>query len=144
MSKVQEAVECFNNGFNCSQAVFSTYCEQFGLDRKSGLKIAGGFGGGMGRQGEICGAITGAYMLIGLKHGKSEKADDEAREKTYELVQEFSHRFRERNRYIGCRELLGVDIMIGDKNILNEKFKVLCPQMVRDAAEILEEIMEIK
>jgi C_GCAxxG_C_C family probable redox protein len=61
------AVKCFNNGFNCAQAVLSTYSEQLGVDKTTALKIAGSFGGGMGHIGETCGAVTGAFMLIELK-----------------------------------------------------------------------------
>ncbi|MDR0496836.1 MAG: C-GCAxxG-C-C family protein, partial [Treponema sp.] len=97
-SKVKEAIDCFNNGFNCSQAILSTYCEEFGLDKNTALKIACGLGGGMGRLQETCGAVSGAYLLIGLIHGKGIKEDDTAKEKTYTLVREFAKKFEERNK----------------------------------------------
>lgn len=81
-SKVNEAVKCFSSGFNCSQAILSTYCEQFGLDKKTAIKLSCGLGAGMGRLGKTCGAVTGAYLLIGLMYG-------EETEKTYQVVQEF-------------------------------------------------------
>lgn len=144
MNKVQEAVESFGKLHNCCQAVFSTYCEQFGLEKELALKIACGFAAGMGRQGETCGAVTGAYMLIGLKHGKVIQDDNQAKEKTYELVQEFSRKFKERNKFTACKELLGAEPLTGDRTVLAEKYKVLCPIMVKDAAEIIEELLEIK
>ena len=67
MSNAEKAVTTFTNGYSCSQAVVSAYAEQFGLDHDTALRIAGGFGGGMGRRGEVCGALTGAFMVIGLK-----------------------------------------------------------------------------
>ncbi len=143
MSKVIEAVECFNMGFNCSQAIFSTYCEHFGLDKNAALKISCGLGGGMGRLGETCGAVSGAYLLIGLKHGKVSLDDDKAKEKTYELVQKFTEKFNERNKSTKCKELLGIDLIIGDKSVVTEQVKLICPKMVRDAAEIIEEILEL-
>lgn len=143
MSKVTEAVDLFNRDFNCAQAVFSTYCEEYGLEPELALKISCSFGGGMGRLGETCGAVTGALMLIGLKHGKVEQGDNLSKEKTYELVQEFSNRFKARNKYIGCPELLGVDLINGDKHIVAERVKVVCPKMVHDAAEIIEELLNI-
>ena len=70
MTSVERAVSCFEKGFSCSQAVFSTYAEHSGLDHETALRIAGGFGG-MGRMGETCGALSGAFMVIGLKYGST-------------------------------------------------------------------------
>jgi len=140
-SKVNVAVTCFGDGFNCSQAVFSTYCEDLGLDKTHALKIACGFGAGMGRLQETCGAVTGAYMLIGLMHGKCSKEDEQAKEKTYALVREFSRVFEERNTTTNCLELLGVDLISGDKQVASERVKTICPKVVRDAAEIIEQLL---
>ncbi|MDR0477734.1 MAG: C-GCAxxG-C-C family protein [Desulfobulbaceae bacterium] len=139
-SKVNEAVACFNSGFNCSQSILSTYCEEFGLDKKTALKIASGFGGGMGRLQETCGAVLGAYLLIGLKHGHFLPEDRDSKEKAYALIQEFAMRFKERNKTTNCRELLGVDFITGNKQVASERVKKLCPKMVQDAAEIIEQI----
>lgn len=144
MSKVNEAVEVFQNGSNCSQAIFSTYCEQLGFtDKESALRIACGFGGGMGRLGETCGAVTGAYMLIGLKYGQALPNDKDAKEKTYELVQEFARRFEQRNKTTSCKGLLGVDLITGDKSFASQRVKAVCPKAVKDSAEIIEEILEL-
>lgn len=140
-SKANEAVACFNDGFNCSQAILSTYCEEFGLDKKTALQIACGLGAGMGRMQETCGAVSGACLLIGLRHGKCHKEDDPAKEKTYAMVREFHRRFQERNGVTSCRELLGVDLMTGDRQTVAERVKVVCPNAIRDAAEIIEEIL---
>ena len=140
-SKVDDAVACFNNGFNCSQAVFSTYCEDFGLDKKDALKIACGFGAGMGRLQETCGAVTGAYLLFGLVHGKHLSEDEPAKEKTYALIREFARLFEERNKTTSCRELLGVDLINGDKQTASERVKTICPKVVQDAAEIIEQML---
>ena len=140
-SKVKEAAECFNNGFNCSQAVLSTYCGEFGMDKKTALQIACGFGAGMGRLQETCGAVSGAYMLIGLKYGKFLPEDDPAKEKTYAMVREFTRLFKEKNKTANCRELLGVDLLNGDKRTASERVKSICPQMVKDAAEIIESLL---
>lgn len=140
-SKVHEAVECFNSGFNCSQAILSTYCEQFGLDKETALKLACGFGAGMGRLGEVCGAVSGAYLVISLKNGNSLLDDRSSKENTYALIQEFDRQFRERNQSTICRELLEVDLLTGDKMFAAEQVKRICPQMVKDAAEIIESIL---
>lgn len=140
-SKADEAVACFHNGFNCAQAVFSTYCEEFGLDKKTALQTACGFGGGMGRLGNTCGAVSGAYLLIGLKYGKYLKEDDSAKEKTYAMVQEFNKLFEERNQTTVCRELLGIDLLKSDKQTISERVKEICPKMIKDAAEIVEKML---
>ena len=140
-SKVNEAVACFNNGFNCAQAVFSTYCKEFGIDEASALKIACGLGAGMGRLQETCGAVSGAYLLIGLKHGKYKKEDETAKEETYAKVREFARLFEAKNKTTNCRELLGIDLVNGDRQAATERVKAICPKMVQDAAEILESIL---
>lgn len=141
MSKVQQAIDCFNSGFNCSQAILSTYCEDLGLDKETALKIACGLGAGMGRLGDTCGAVSGSYLLIGLKYGQYRSDDKEAKEKTYAMVRDFAELFKERNKTTNCRELLGVDLICGDKQTALERVKVVCPQVVRDTAEILEQML---
>lgn len=139
-SKVNEAVACFSNGFNCAQAILSTYCDELGLDETTALKIACGFGAGMGRLQETCGAVSGAYLLIGLKYGMYRKEDNAAKEKTYAMVQEFAQLFEAKNKTTSCKELLGVDLINGDRQIATERVKAICPKMVQDAAEILESL----
>ena len=144
MDKVKQSVLCFKEGFSCSQAVFATYAVDMGMDRETAFKIAQAFGGGMGHMGETCGAVTGAFMVIGLKYGRIRVDDDDAKRKTYTLVQEFTKKFKARNGIIVCRELLGCDIGTpeGERIAKEEKLiSTLCPKFVRDAAEILEEIL---
>jgi C_GCAxxG_C_C family probable redox protein len=145
MSKVKQAVSCFEEGFSCSQAVLSTYAPQFGLDREAALKIAGPFGGGMGGMGHTCGAVTGAFMVIGLKYGRVQAEDIQTKEQAYSLVKEFTRRFASRNGSIMCRELLGLDISTPEGRLLAQDeglFATLCPKLVQDAAEIIEQILE--
>jgi C_GCAxxG_C_C family probable redox protein len=144
MSRAKEAVVCHDKGYNCSQSVFSTYCEQLGLkDKELALKLSCGLGGGMGRLGETCGAVTGAYLLIGLKYGKVHQDDNNAKEVTYATVREFSKRFIERNGSTNCKELLGVDLLTGDKSVASERVRQICPKMIKDAAEIIEEMLDL-
>jgi C_GCAxxG_C_C family probable redox protein len=140
----EKAVACFED-FNCAQSVIATCGPELGLDRESALRVAGGFGGGMGRLGEVCGAVTGAFMVIGLRHGKSNPKDDESetKEKAYARVHEFGNRFRACNGSILCRELLGCDIGT-EEGIAQARemglFDDICPKAVRDAVEILEQM----
>jgi C_GCAxxG_C_C family probable redox protein len=145
MSRVECAVSCFEEGFSCAQAVFSAYGPQLGLDHEMALRVAGAFGGGMGHLGRTCGAVTGAFMVIGLKYGKTRAEDDETRDKAYRLVVEFANRFQSRNGSTVCKELLGYDISVPEEyELAREKgvFAALCPKFVRDAAEIIEQMLE--
>ena len=100
----------------------------------------------MGRTGEVCGAVSGALMVIGLKYGPATAADKQAKERTYELARAFAERFKERNNgCIKCRELLGYEIDTPEgRQLAREKglFAELCPKFVHDAAEIVEQICD--
>ena len=144
MNRAQAATQSFREGFSCSQAVFSAFCEVFGLDKKKALKISQPFGGGMAHLGEMCGAVTGAFLVIGLKYGRTKVEDTEAKEKTYALVQEFVTRFQAKHGSTNCRALIGFDLgtpegleQAKEKNV----FETLCPIFVNDAVEILEQIL---
>jgi len=144
MNKIDEAMSCFMNGFNCSQSILSTYCSKFGLDPKIALKLSTGFGSGMGGLAKICGAVTGSFMVIGLKHGRENIEDIEAKERTYDKVQDFVKQFENIYGSIICKELIGYDIstlegkkLAQDQNLFKEK----CPKFVQEAAKILEHIL---
>ena len=144
MTKADNAVETFSKGFNCSQSVFSAYSEELGMDRERALRAACAFGAGMGRMCETCGAVTGAFMALGLKYGKVKPEDEPAKEKTYALVNEFAQEFKARNGTIVCKELLGCDMgtpegmkFAKEHNLHTTK----CPKYVRDAAEILDRLL---
>ena len=144
MSKIKEAVSCFTDGFNCSQAIFSTYTPELGLDRETALKISCSFGGGIARMGETCGAVTGALMVIGLRSGNTNVGDKQAKEATYGVARDFISRFEQFNGSIKCKDLLCCDIStIEGTKIANEKqlFTTLCPKFVGDAALIIEQIL---
>lgn len=144
MSRIEEALLSFKDDFNCAQSIFGTYAPYYGLDRDIALRISTGFGGGMGRSGRTCGAVTGAYMTIGLKNGLGLSKDIEAKENTYQVINEFSNHFQEKNGSMICKEILGCDINTPegmDYFSQNELFEKKCFQCVKSAAEILEEIL---
>ena len=139
---IVEAVNCFNSGFLCSQAILCTHCQDCGLDRPTALRLAAGFGGGMGRMGNVCGCVTGAIMVLGLRHGAT-VLDQDAKQRTYASVQEFTRRFESRHGSIVCRNLLGCDIATaeGYQRAQDQKlFSIICPKLVESAATILEEL----
>lgn len=146
MKSSEQAVTSFNEGLLCSQAVFSTFAAQLGLDREIATKIATTFGGGMARMGETCGAVSGALMAIGLKHGNITdwRTEDKQKEKAYQLALEFVEKFKSRNKSVRCKELLGCDLSTPEgRKAASEGnlFTAVCPKFVRDAAEILEEVL---
>lgn len=143
-SITDQAVTCFEGGYNCCQSILLTYGEQFGLPKDSAIRLGTGFGGGMARQGEVCGAVTGAIMVIGLKHGMANETDDQARERTYELVNELMNKFKGRFGSVRCKDLLNCDISTPEGRAManeEELFKTLCPRFVKSTAEILEELI---
>jgi len=144
MTSAQRAVETFESGFSCSQAVFAAFSEALGLERTLALKIAQPFGGGIAGTGSTCGAVSGGLLVIGLKHGRLRPEDAAAKEKTYALVREFLARFAERHGSIICRELLGVDLSTPEGHEEARRrglFAERCSRFVSEAAEILEAIL---
>ncbi|MFX1569573.1 MAG: C-GCAxxG-C-C family protein [Promethearchaeota archaeon] len=144
MSGIERAITSFRGDFNCAQSVLSSFAPQYGLDKNTALKLATGFGGGMGRMQNTCGAVSGAFMVIGLKYGMGIDGDIEARDKTYELVREFTKRFQEINGSINCKELLGCDINTPEGKEYydqNDFFEKKCSEYVKSSAKILEELL---
>lgn len=144
MTKSDEALATFMSGFTCSSAVFSTFSEEIGLDPDTAKKVACGFGAGISKTGNICGAVSGAILVIGLKYGKKNKGDDAATEKTRGLVREFIREFTVRHGSVNCTELLGYNLSDPEdyeKARVSRLFVTKCPELVRDAASILEKIL---
>lgn len=136
------AVQCFGQGFNCAQAVLSVFCEDYGVDKATALKLACGFGGGV-RSGEICGAVSGAVLVIGLKHGHSTAEDTASKSNCYAKTVDFLKQFREKNGSVVCREILGYDISV--KNDYEQAqsrnlFRTTCVDMIESAVLLLEEL----
>jgi C_GCAxxG_C_C family probable redox protein len=126
---------------NCSQSVLTAFCEELGLNLPLARKVALGFGGGMGRMGKTCGAVTGAYMVIGLKQNITSENGPQVKDKVNRLIQEFNKEFTAKNGSITCKDLLGCDLSTPEGSTqAKEKglFSTLCPRFVKSAVEILE------
>lgn len=106
MTRKEKAGELFLQGFNCSQSVFCAFCDRFGIDEETGKRISAGLGGGVGRQREVCGAVSAAAMVIGSICSAVDGDDQESKMKNYELVRCFCDRFTEIHGSIICREML--------------------------------------
>lgn len=133
-NRVEGATSSMENGLNCSQAIFSIYGQYLGMDRDTCLKITSVFGGGINRTGNVCGAVTGALMAIGLKHAEVESDS---------VASEFTKKFRERNGTIICRELIDHNLLtvIDRAHAFESGAFENCPKFVKDAAEILEKML---
>jgi C_GCAxxG_C_C family probable redox protein len=145
MSDVETAVGCFEAGFSCSQAILSTFAERYGLSRTTALKLADGFGGGLAGLGKTCGAVTGAVMAIGLAHGRIRADDNEAKLATARRARELMARFEARHGTVECRKLIDCDLDTPEKvRLAHERgvFDTICVNVVRSAAELLEQILE--
>jgi C_GCAxxG_C_C family probable redox protein len=129
---------------NCAQAVLNSYCEDLGLDKNIALRLAQGFGAGMGRTDNICGAVSGAYMVLGLRP-YPEIEDRRARmEHVYQLIQDFNRLFTAKNKSLKCTDLTGCDLSTAEGLNMarsQEVFTGVCPGLVGDAVSILETLL---
>ena len=144
MNKSDKALELFSNNFNCSQSVLTAFAPDFGIDEKLALMLGTSFGGGA-RNGEICGAVSGALMVLGLKYGHYNAADNEQKSRAYQIAVEYTKRFKALNGSIVCRDLLGYDLTKPDEMAcIKEKglFGTVCPKMVESAVKILENVLD--
>lgn len=134
-NKSKKALELFNNGSNCSQSVFSVFAEEHGISHETSSRIACGLGAGMGRLQNTCGAVTGAYLSLGLYFDK---------DTTYEKVKEFDKKFSDDNEHTICSFLLKCDLNTpeGKKHFENNKLReVICNKCVESAVELVENMI---
>ena len=143
-TKSGTAEEIFSSGFNCAQAVLGSHSSDFGLDSALSKKITGAFGGGMAYNGEVCGAVSGALMLIGLKYGKHIEGDNEAKEKTYRIANEYIAKFKKEYGSIKCSDLIKYNLSI-DEELQKARetgvFKSICTLLVKRSVELVEEYL---
>lgn len=144
LKKSEKARELFKTGLNCSQSVVAAFADVLGLSEQTAARLSAGLGGGVGRQREVCGAVSGAAMVLGFVFGGEDGKD---KKRAYEKVREFSDEFKRRNRFIVCRELLGLDKTLSESATPSERTaeyykKRPCADLVFGAAEILEGILD--
>ena len=140
MTHADKAEQLFREGYNCAQAVLLAFGDVTGLETETAARLASSFGGGLGRLREVCGAVSGASMVLGLCRGYSDPGDAQAKRDHYHLIRELARQFRAENGSIICRELLsGVETAGGnDPEARTGAYyrKRPCPQLVRQAAAI--------
>lgn len=143
MGNKETAIINFKTGYNCAQSVLAPFADQMKIDVDTVLKLSSGFGAGMGRTQNTCGALTGAYMVLGLQYGQ-QFPDDDSKEKVIALIQEITEKFKEEHGFTNCNELLKVDLKTIEgqyqfnKRNLHEKVCSLC---VNSVVSLLEEII---
>lgn len=135
MDRKETALTVFASGFNCAQAVFAAYCEDFGLDTPTALRVSEGFGGGVAGTGGLCGALSGAVMALGLYAGRSEPGDLESKERTKSLARSLLARFEALYGHTACEALLqSQGVALGGKS-------PACAAYVESACALLDELL---
>jgi len=141
----QSALVIFRSGKNCAQSVLLAFTEDLEFDNDFALAISSGFGGGMGRLQETCGAATGAFMVLGIYNSRKFADIDSRKDHTYAMIQEFNKRFIAIHKTNNCRLLLGVDLiteegrqLMKDRNLSEQ----VCEKCVSDAVNILRDLMK--
>lgn len=155
----EKAEANFLEGYNCTQAVLCTFCEQLGFDKETALKMAQPLGGGFSRLREVCGTVSGMFLVAGFIAGSADPKDKDAKDRVYKISRELAEKFRQEHGSIICRELLGLVPMgqsqkaAEDGTAINrveqestsqertaEYYKKRpCPKLAGDAAVIIQE-----
>ena len=146
MTRREMAMANFMKGYNCSQSVVLAFADMLPVKESDLLKMASSFGGGMGRLREVCGSVSGMFIVIGLLYGYDGPETGPVKAEHYKRVQELAHRFEEKHGSIVCRELLGLNVKreapTPEARTKEYYKKRPCPEIIGDAAEILEEYIK--
>ncbi len=140
MKNSEKAVVLFREGYNCAQAVFGAFAEQVGIEKTKSLKLAAPFGGGIGRQREVCGACSGMLMAFGMLYGYETPETAEIKKEHYEKTRLLCDKFANINGSIICRDILKTTKVGGTPSPRTDIYykERPCERCVRTAAEILE------
>ncbi|MBN1441025.1 MAG: C_GCAxxG_C_C family protein [Anaerolineales bacterium] len=145
MERAEQAADFMRSGFNCAQSVMKTFASELGLPEEAAVKMAAPFGGGMGRNGCVCGAVSGAACVLGARYGFTDPTDTAARLKAYAMVTALIERFKQENGSMMCRDLLGIDPKEPgdwDRATAQGVFRDRCPLFVCSAAKIVEDLLK--
>lgn len=152
-SRRELGMKYFKEGYNCSQAVVLAHSDLLGLDKEQVVKMAQSFGGGMGRMRQVCGTVSGMFMVAGILTGSADPTDSEAKKENYDTVQRLAAAFEEKHGTIICKQLLGLETR---QSSVSEEFKMgttpeprneeyykkrPCAELVGDACDILAELL---
>jgi len=142
--EVEQAVAYYKQGYTCTQSILASFASRYGLQQALAFRIGEPFGAGTSCTNDMCGSVTGAIMVLGLQYGSARCDDEAARVNTYQCVHELIQRFKALHGSIQCSDLLGYDLSdpqqlqtVWEKGLFME----LCPILVRDAAQILTDMI---
>lgn len=149
MTHAEKARELFMEGYNCSQSVVGAFAQELGMEKETAMKLASSFGAGMGRLREVCGTVSGMFLIAGLAYGYSDPKAREEKAEHYKRIQTLAARFREKNGTIICRELLEKRMKkpVDTNPVPEERTEQYyqqrpCVTVVMQAAEIMEQYMK--
>ncbi len=145
--RIEQAVAMFVEGYSCAQSLLAVYGPSLGMERQAALRLAAPLGGGLSRTDGPCGAATGAILVLGLKHGHTHPDDDAGAEFIRNLTREFLRRYDESKGSTMCTDILGANLSLpGEKERVEDEglSSKSCPDAVRTAAQLLEELLEIQ
>ncbi len=142
----QKAEENFVNGYNCTQAVFLAFSDLYQMYMATAARLSSSFGGGMGRLREVCGAVSGMFLVAGMLYGYDMPGDLEGKKEHYARIQQLARAYEEENGSIVCRELLRLDrkrdLPVPEERTAEYYKKRPCKKLVRMAAAIMEQYIE--
>ena len=146
MSKAELAAENMKKGYNCAQSIVKAFAGEVGIENEEDLiKIAASLGGGMGRNGHVCGAVSGAALILGKKYGNSQPADVQAREKAYNTTNLLLEAFEKEHQSVMCKDLISIN-MKNPEELKKAReagvFQNQCPLFVRSSGRLLEKLLE--
>ena len=147
MDKSEIAVNKFKDGYNCAQSVLFSYADKLNISRDLALKMANGFGGGIGRKQEVCGALSGGILVLNLIYGRGENEEKQKQEIVYSLVRELMDKFEEKYGSVNCKKLLdGCELMTseGQEQFKSNKLIEKCYDYVEFTVRALDEIIDKK
>ena len=146
MTRREKAMANFKKGYNCSQSIILAYQDMIPIDKSILSKMASSFGGGMGRLREVCGSVSGIFLIAGILYGYDEPETGQVKAEHYARIQELARRFEEKHGSIICREMLGLnvkhDVPVPEARTSEYYKKRPCAEIIGDAAEILEQYIK--
>jgi C_GCAxxG_C_C family probable redox protein len=144
MARAENAADAMRSGFNCAQSIIKAYAAELSVEEDAVVRMAASFGGGLGRNGYVCGAVSGAAMVIGARFGNADAADTAARDRTYSAISDLLEKFQREHHTVLCRELISFEINTPEGYTRAREadvFQNRCPLFLRSVGKILDEIL---
>lgn len=138
------AIQSFRSGMNCAQSVVNAYADRLNFDPDLAAGLSCGFGGGMGRLQQTCGALTGAFMVLGIHNSRLYTDRVELKNRTYTQVREINEKFAQSQGATDCRSLLGCDLQTDEGMQFHKdtnQSKMICEKCIAASIELLDEIV---